>query len=921
MDRFVYRLIFLFMFLLSALHTTAQEIRPYDYHPMLNWDTSPYKSYSYHSPTFSSRQSINFRLLYPQGFDSSATNPDTYPLVLVLHGSGESAYYYYDPSCSCKKPYPEGHEAILNNDNQLLFGAQEHLKASKNGSLNGFVLFPQNFYGTWINGEGLIEEGPYVDIEITLELLEYLIEKLPVDPDRVYIHGLSNGAGGVLSATWLRPDLFAAALPMSHAGDPAMAEKIYDIPLWFFQGGLDDNPNPAKTQKTIDEFKHYNSKYLRYTLYEQSGHNIWGAAYREPDFFSWIMGHRKNRITADIQQGEDCSAEIQTAELHAPRHFKKYEWEKDGNMLSGQTSYRLTTTEPGSYRMRFQRLNGKWSDWSDPFKLGNARMATKAITISEGLQSTALPALDGSNSLTLKAKAGYEAYRWSNGETSREISIQQAGSYSVQVMAADSCFSQQSNSINVTTAAGSQAPEAPGDFNASAGSDATISLSWQDKSTREDVFEIYRSNASGGYELIAKPAPNSSSYTDRTAAPDTDYQYQLRAVNQHGASDYIVTAFTASADEEEDPEEADPDDGEDPEEGAPDDNEDPDDKPDDGDPEDDEDPDNDEDKPDDSDPDDGEDPDDDEEEEDDPEAGDPDDEAEPVVLLEISGSNATEVGLSWQVSADLPAAAQFIVYQYTASEDSNGRKGVTTEMKMTGKGLLPLDSTGDTYYIVENLLPATDYTFVIKAKNEKGNLLQESNLVNIQTSAENQADPYFKEFNYRLQDPEIQLYWQIAAEELPDGQFIVEKATQQHDDFTPIGTLNSMAHGSIYSFRDLLSTTESLFYRIRLKETAKVSRYSPILQVDPLRELNEEILLYPNPVHQGELLTIYLSPKIYKSGKEIEVQLINAAGQVVFESMTLESISINTHQLEPGNYSLMIKNRNGTFSSRLIILK
>ena len=275
-----------------SFQVQAQSVKTVPYHSMLQWDTSPYKSYRFTGRTNSAESWINFRLLFPSDYDSTAKDGKKYPLIIVLHGTGESARMEWNNSTRTNTPYPTGDKRIDNNDHHLLFGGQQHLNAMKNGQYQGFVLFPQNFYGTWIKGNGSATSEMYRDMEITLELLEYLIGKLKIDPNRIIIEGISNGGVGAWYAAYRRPDLFAALIPMSAQGDPAMAPTLAHLPIWVFQGQIDTNPTPRSTEETVNAIRNAGGN-IKYTLYPETGHNTWNKAYQEPDFFKWILAQKR----------------------------------------------------------------------------------------------------------------------------------------------------------------------------------------------------------------------------------------------------------------------------------------------------------------------------------------------------------------------------------------------------------------------------------------------------------------------------------------------------------------------------------------------------------------------------------------------------------------------------------------------------
>ena len=55
-----------------------------------------------------------------------------------------------------------------------------------------------------------------------------------IDPDRIYITGLSMGGFGTWGAVTRRPGLFAAAVPMSGYGNASDAASVRSIPFLVF---------------------------------------------------------------------------------------------------------------------------------------------------------------------------------------------------------------------------------------------------------------------------------------------------------------------------------------------------------------------------------------------------------------------------------------------------------------------------------------------------------------------------------------------------------------------------------------------------------------------------------------------------------------------------------------------------------------
>ena len=307
-------LIILGLFLSYPVMAQSEGVKPVSYYPMLNWDTSPYKSFQYTTEN-GYWDWINFRLLYPNGYDSTAQDGKEYPLIVMLHGGGESGRMMWNNTTKSNSPYPMDDPRRDNNDHQLLFGGKEHLQGVKSGRFPGFVLFPQNFYGTWVKEDG---GATYFhdDLRKTMELIEYLVEHLKIDPSRIYIDGLSAGAKAVWLAAARRPDLFAAAVPMSGHSNPAWAEQLAEVPLWVFQGELDNNPRAWVTRETVDSVRSAGGE-VRYTEYDSVGHNTWSRAFNEDDFFEWMLAHSKDGVTGvneapEVKAGDDQTITLPT---------------------------------------------------------------------------------------------------------------------------------------------------------------------------------------------------------------------------------------------------------------------------------------------------------------------------------------------------------------------------------------------------------------------------------------------------------------------------------------------------------------------------------------------------------------------------------------------------------------------------------
>jgi hypothetical protein len=103
-----------------------------------------------------------------------------------------------------------------------------------------------------------------------------------------------------------------------------------------------------------------------------------------------------------------------------------------------------------------------------------------------------------------------------------------------------------SSQVSGTTRSSDAAPAQPSSLTASALSPTSVSLKWTDASTNEDGFRIERSNnPTTTWTLLGTVSHNIGTFTDTTAAPNTQYTYRLAAFNSIGSSSYrSITAVT-----------------------------------------------------------------------------------------------------------------------------------------------------------------------------------------------------------------------------------------------------------------------------------------------------------------------------------------------------------------------------------------
>jgi predicted peptidase len=192
----------------------------------------------------------------PDNYDKSKT----YPVILFLHGSGETK-----GDRSGKMPVEVGLGPYVNK-------AKETFPA--------FVVIPQSEKRTW--------KADSDDGKRAIAILDSVCKEYSIDMTRQYLTGLSMGGYGTWSIAAAYPDRWACMVPVCGGGSEADAEKIKHIPCWCWHGDQDTAVKVERSRTMIEALKKAGAE-PRYTELEHVGHNCWDAAYATPELLQWML--------------------------------------------------------------------------------------------------------------------------------------------------------------------------------------------------------------------------------------------------------------------------------------------------------------------------------------------------------------------------------------------------------------------------------------------------------------------------------------------------------------------------------------------------------------------------------------------------------------------------------------------------------
>jgi predicted peptidase len=199
---------------------------------------------------------LNYWLYLPEGY-GEADGP--WPLMLFLHGGGEKGD---DLDLVLKHGPPK----LISEGTQFPF----------------IVASPQ------CPGDS---RWP-AQIEALHALLDDLESEYDIDPDRVYVTGMSMGGYGTWALGCDRPGRFAALVPICGGGDRWRAKVLKEVPVWVVHGGKDTVVPPECSEEMVAALRKAGAE-PRHTVYPEAGHDSWTETYENDELYEWLLAQHR----------------------------------------------------------------------------------------------------------------------------------------------------------------------------------------------------------------------------------------------------------------------------------------------------------------------------------------------------------------------------------------------------------------------------------------------------------------------------------------------------------------------------------------------------------------------------------------------------------------------------------------------------
>ena len=213
-------------------------------------------------------EGLTYLISYPEGF----CEDKKYSLVIYLHGRG------------CR---------IASTEKLHKATSLAHLRERQNE--RGFIVIaPHCPRGSWNEWMMLL-----------IRLVEWARELPYVDATRLYLTGNSMGGYGTWELSLLRPDWFAASMPICGGSIPGMAKQLVGLPIRTFHGLCDKTVDPIESLQMVKAVN-LTGGHAELILYPELAHNCWDTVYTDEKNYDWMFSFTNERdVKSEFSSKDD----------------------------------------------------------------------------------------------------------------------------------------------------------------------------------------------------------------------------------------------------------------------------------------------------------------------------------------------------------------------------------------------------------------------------------------------------------------------------------------------------------------------------------------------------------------------------------------------------------------------------------------
>ena len=203
-------------------------------------------------------QELGYYLYYPEDYETKSK--EKFPLLLFLHGGGESGN-------TLNSLKTNGPPKMIAEGKQFPF----------------LILAPQN-----------PDKKKWWNTRAVVQLLDSIVAHNRVDPERIYLTGLSRGGGAAWELAVQYPKKFAALAVVCGMTPVPYASWIDEtMPIWVFHGEEDPIIPIAESEAMVAKLRKMGHD-VKFTRYPDVGHDSWIKAYQTEELYTWLLQQKRN---------------------------------------------------------------------------------------------------------------------------------------------------------------------------------------------------------------------------------------------------------------------------------------------------------------------------------------------------------------------------------------------------------------------------------------------------------------------------------------------------------------------------------------------------------------------------------------------------------------------------------------------------